>query len=151
MERDYEVFELGDVVLREGVTLRETKLAYKTYGTLNEAKMNAIVYPTGYSGRYWESEWLIGEGMALDPREYFVNVPYMLGNGVSSSPSNTPPPGSYAESLDESATFKQLRESPPAPPVPTVVLTADRPQLTKEALAKGQLSAGVDQEFADAL
>jgi hypothetical protein len=32
-----------------------------------------------------------------------------------------------------------------------VVLTADRPQLTKEALAKGQFPAGVDQEFADAL
>ena len=27
-----------------------------------------------------------------------------------------------AESLDESATFQQLRESPPAPPVPTIVL-----------------------------
>src|SRR5215210_1953116 len=64
---------------------------------------------------------------------------------------NTPPPGSHAESLDESATFRQLRESPPAPPVPTVVLTADRPQLTKEALATGQFPAGVDQEFADDL
>jgi len=64
---------------------------------------------------------------------------------------NTPPPGTHAESLDESATFKQLRESPPAPPVPVIVLTADRPQLTKEALAKGQFPAGVDQEFADDL
>jgi pimeloyl-ACP methyl ester carboxylesterase len=64
---------------------------------------------------------------------------------------NTPPPGTRAESLDESATFKQLRESPPAPPVPTVVLTADRPQLTKEALATGQFPAGVDQKFADDL
>ena len=64
---------------------------------------------------------------------------------------NTPPPGTRTESLDESATFQQLRESPPAPPVPTVVLTADRPQLTKEALAKGQFPDGVNQEFADDL
>jgi pimeloyl-ACP methyl ester carboxylesterase len=64
---------------------------------------------------------------------------------------NTPPPGTRAESLDERATFRQLRESPPAPTVPTVVLTADRPQLTKEALAEGQFPAGVDQEFADDL
>jgi pimeloyl-ACP methyl ester carboxylesterase len=62
---------------------------------------------------------------------------------------NTPPPP--AETLDESATFRQLRESPPAPPVPTVVLTADRPQLTKEALAEGQLPDGVNQEFIDDL
>ncbi len=88
----YEVFELGDVALGEGATLRGAKLAYKTYGTLNEERTNAIVYPTWYSGRHWENEWLIGEGMALDPREYFIIVPNMLGNGLSSSPSNTPPP-----------------------------------------------------------
>ncbi len=59
---------------------------------MNEEKSNAIVYPTWYSGRHWENEWLIGEGMALDPREYFIIVPNMLGNGLSSSPSNTPSP-----------------------------------------------------------
>jgi hypothetical protein len=88
---DYEVFDLGDVVLREGATLRGAKLAYKTYGALNDEKSNAIVYPTRYSGRHWENEWLTGEGMALDPNEYFIIVPNMLGNGLSSSPSNTPP------------------------------------------------------------
>jgi pimeloyl-ACP methyl ester carboxylesterase len=61
------------------------------------------------------------------------------------------PPDSHREGLDTSATFKQLRESPPAPTVPTVVLSADRTPLTKEALAKGQFPEGVDQEFADAL
>ena len=30
--------------------------------------------------------------MALDPATYFIIVPNMLGNGLSSSPSNTPPP-----------------------------------------------------------
>jgi homoserine O-acetyltransferase len=89
---DHEVFDLGDVALQEGATLRDAKLAYKTYGTLNEDKSNAIVYPTWYSGRHWENEWLIGEGMALDPNDYFIIVPNMLGNGLSSSPSNTPPP-----------------------------------------------------------
>ncbi|QIN81897.1 alpha/beta fold hydrolase [Rubrobacter tropicus] len=89
---DHEIFELEDVVLQEGATLRHARLAYKTFGTLNEDKSNAIVYPTWYSGRHWENEWLIGEGMALDPNEYFIIIPNMLGNGVSSSPSNTPPP-----------------------------------------------------------
>jgi pimeloyl-ACP methyl ester carboxylesterase len=66
---------------------------------------------------------------------------------------NTPPPGSHAEALDHPAIFRQLRESPPAPPVPTVVLTADRSvlPLTKEALAKGKFPAGVDQEFTNDL
>ena len=89
---DYEIFDLGDVTLQEGVTLRDAKLAYKTYGELNADKSNAIVYPTWYSGRHWDNEWLIGDGMALDPANYFIIVPNMLGNGLSSSPSNTPPP-----------------------------------------------------------
>ena len=90
--QDYEVFDLGDVTLQHGATLRDAKLAYKTYGELNADKSNAIVYPTWYSGRHWDNEWLIGDGMALDPARYFIIVPNMLGNGLSSSPSNTPPP-----------------------------------------------------------
>jgi homoserine O-acetyltransferase/O-succinyltransferase len=89
---DYEIFELGDVRLQMGETLRDAKLAYRTYGSLNEAKSNAIVYPTWYSGQHYDNEWLIGEGMALDPARYCIIVPNMLGNGLSSSPSNTPPP-----------------------------------------------------------
>src|SRR5690242_19309557 len=89
---DYEIFDLGDFTLSGGATLRGARLAYKTYGTLSENRDNAIVYPTWYSGRHWDNEWLIGDGMALDPARYFVIVPNMLGNGLSSSPSNTPPP-----------------------------------------------------------
>ena len=90
--RDYELFELGDIELQMGMTLRGASLAYKTYGTLNADKSNAIVYPTWYSGRHADNEWLIGDGMALDPSKYFIVVPNMLGNGLSSSPSNMPPP-----------------------------------------------------------
>jgi homoserine O-acetyltransferase/O-succinyltransferase len=50
------------------------------------------VYPTWYSGQHYENEWLIGEGMELDPSRYFIIIPNMFGNGLSSSPSNTPPP-----------------------------------------------------------
>ncbi len=76
---DYELFELGDIVLQCKKTLRGAKLAYKTYGALNAKKDNAIVYPTWYSGQHYENEWLIGERMALDPRKYFIIVPNMLG------------------------------------------------------------------------
>lgn len=89
---DYEIFALGNCVLQSGATLRDAKLAYKTYGKLNADKSNVIVYPTWYSGQHYDNEWLIGEGMALDPNKYFIIIPNMLGNGLSSSPSNTPPP-----------------------------------------------------------
>ncbi len=89
---DYETFDLGDVVLQSGATLRDAKLAYKTFGSLNANKDNVIVYPTWYSGQHMDNEWLIGEGMALDPANYFIVIPNMLGNGLSSSPSNTSEP-----------------------------------------------------------
>jgi homoserine O-acetyltransferase len=86
------LFDLGDFVLQSGATLREAKLAYKTHGTLNADKSNVIVYPTPYSAHHGDIEWLIGPGKALDPQRYFIVVTDMLGNGLSSSPSNTPPP-----------------------------------------------------------
>ena len=89
---DYEIFEAGNVVLQSGAMLRDAKLAYKSYGSLSASKNNVIVYPTWYSGQHYDNEWLIGEGMALDPSRYFIVIPNMLGNGLSSSPSNTPPP-----------------------------------------------------------
>jgi len=92
MPQDYEIFDLGDVRLQRGATLRDCKLAYKTFGKLSAAKDNAIVYPTWYSGQHYDNEWLVGSGMALDPDKYFIIIPNMLGNGLSSSPSNMPEP-----------------------------------------------------------
>ncbi|TCN01446.1 homoserine O-acetyltransferase [Paenibacillus sp. BK033] len=89
---EYETFDLGDVSLQSGLTLPNAFLAYKTYGTLNEKKDNVIVYPTAFGDQHVQNEWLIGSGMALDPEKYFIIVPNLLGNGLSSSPSNTPPP-----------------------------------------------------------
>jgi homoserine O-acetyltransferase len=89
---DYDIFELGNVVLQSGATLRNAKLAYKTYGTLNAAKDNVIVYPTSYGSQHYLNEGKIGEGKALDPGKYFIIVPNKFGNGLSSSPSNTPTP-----------------------------------------------------------
>lgn len=89
---DYEIYPLGDVELQSGHILPNASLAYKTYGTLNAARSNAIVYPTWFAGLHTDNEWLIGPGKALDPDKYFIIVPNMLGNGLSSSPSNTPAP-----------------------------------------------------------
>ncbi len=88
----YETFNAGDVTLQSGSVLPAVRLAYRTYGRLNAARDNAIVFPTHYSGTHDSNAWLIGPGMALDPERYCIVVPNMLGNGLSSSPSNTPAP-----------------------------------------------------------
>lgn len=86
------VYDLGDFTLQSGVVLPDAKLAYETHGTLNDARDNVVVYTTWASGRHADNAPFVGEGMALDPSQYFIVVPDMFTNGLSSSPSNTSSP-----------------------------------------------------------
>lgn len=92
MTTPHATFDLGDFPLDAGVTLPAARLAYTTYGTLNATRDNAIVFPTWFVGTHADVEWLIGDGKALDTTRYFVVVPSMFANGLSSSPSNMPAP-----------------------------------------------------------
>jgi homoserine O-acetyltransferase len=84
------IFEAGDLRLGSGEVLPGARLSWKAYGTLSAARDNVIVYPTSYSAQHTDQEWLIGPDGILDPRRWFIVIPDMLGNGLSSSPSNTP-------------------------------------------------------------
>ncbi|KAI0895378.1 Alpha/Beta hydrolase protein [Annulohypoxylon nitens] len=84
---DIKKFELGDFVLKSGATIPNAYIAYKTFG--NPANP-AIIYPTWYSGLIADNEWLVGDGMALNPETYFIIIPALFGNGQSKSPSNSP-------------------------------------------------------------
>lgn len=86
---DYQSFEAGDVALQSGGVFPSVRLAYKTYGRLNAAKDNVIVYPTSFSAQHFDTEWLIQPGGILDPDRYFIVIPNLFGNGLSSSPSNS--------------------------------------------------------------
>jgi len=88
---EYEVFTPGDVVLQSGEVLYDALLAYTVHGMLNERGDNMIVFPTCYAGKHEDNEWLIGQGKSLDTAHWCVVVPDMLGNGLSSSPSNSAP------------------------------------------------------------
>ena len=87
-----ETFHGGDVLLQSGLTLPDVRLVYEVHGRLNAARDNVIVFPTRFGGTHADNTYLIGAGRALDPDRWCIVVPNMLGNGVSSSPSNQPPP-----------------------------------------------------------
>lgn len=89
---DFDIFELTSFTLQRGITVPSAKLAYKTYGRLAEDKSNVILYPTSYGAQHYDTEWLIGPGRVLDPDDWFIVIPNMFGNGLSTSPSNVPPP-----------------------------------------------------------
>ena len=89
---DNTIFELEDFAFESGATLPNARLSYVTYGALNESKTNVVLRPSWYSGNHHGYEFLSGPGKALDPSEYFIVATDMFANGLTSSPSNTPPP-----------------------------------------------------------
>ena len=92
MADDYESFRLGDVELLSGETLPDARLAYKTYGNHSAHRDRVVVMPTFYTGSHQRNEGYIEKVAALDPARCFIVSVNMFGNGLSSSPSNTPPP-----------------------------------------------------------
>ncbi|MEL7658880.1 MAG: hypothetical protein AAGU75_23560, partial [Bacillota bacterium] len=85
----YELYNIGDFELEEGGKIPECKLAYVTFGKLNELKDNTILITTWYSGTSKIMEKYVGKGRALDPDKYFIIIVNALGNGLYSSPHNT--------------------------------------------------------------
>jgi homoserine O-acetyltransferase len=83
-------FALGDLPLQSGATLPRAVLSWKTHGTLSAARDNVVLYPTSYSARHPDLEWLIKPDGVLDPTRWFIVIPDMFANGLSSSPSNHP-------------------------------------------------------------
>lgn len=90
-------FELGDFQLEGGQILQDGRVLYVTHGRLNAERSNAVLIPSWYGGNHHGYDFLIGEGRALHPDEYFVIVTEMFGSGGSSSPSNQTPPQTHAE------------------------------------------------------
>ena len=87
---DAEYFELGDFELQSGEVLKSARLAYRALGNLHADRENAVLFPTYYGGSHRDNEKLVQRGRALDPSDWFVVIPNLFGNGVSSSPSNHP-------------------------------------------------------------
>ncbi|EHR53523.1 homoserine O-acetyltransferase [Saccharomonospora amisosensis] len=86
---DYELISIGRLDLEEGGSIPDCQLAVATFGTLNEAKDNAILVTTWYSGTHqvWRENY-IGTDHALNPDEYFIVVIDQIGSGLSTSPHN---------------------------------------------------------------
>ncbi len=80
---------LGDFKLVSGETIRDCRIGYRTFGALNAAKSNAILFPTWFGGTSEQLAPNIGPGKLIDSTKYFVIAVDAIGNGVSTSPSNS--------------------------------------------------------------
>jgi homoserine O-acetyltransferase/O-succinyltransferase len=93
----YTLFNLGDFKLENGGMIKDCQLAFATFGKLNLQKSNAILMTTWYSGTSKIIEQVyIGKDRAINPDKYFIIVVNQIGNGLSTSPHNTPAPDGMA-------------------------------------------------------
>ncbi len=81
--------DLGICALANGQQITGCRLGYRTWGTLNADRSNAVLFPTWFSGNSSDIAGLVGASGLVDPSRYFVIAVDALGDGVSSSPSNS--------------------------------------------------------------
>ena len=80
---------LGSCPLESGETLRDCVVGYRTFGALDAARSNVIVWPTWFTGRS-AAVGAFARDKLIDTGKYHLIVVDALADGVSSSPSNSP-------------------------------------------------------------
>jgi homoserine O-acetyltransferase/O-succinyltransferase len=90
---DYDLVGIGRLDLEDGGSIADCQLAVATFGELNEARDNAILITTWYSGTHqiWRDVY-IGPEHALNPERYFIVAINQIGSGLSTSPHNADGP-----------------------------------------------------------
>ncbi len=80
---------LGDFTLENGQSIHDCRVGYRTFGTLNVSKSNAVLVTPWSMGTSRDLSHQIGPGKLVDSSRYYVVAVDTFGNGISSSPSNS--------------------------------------------------------------
>ncbi|MYM88647.1 alpha/beta fold hydrolase [Rugamonas sp. FT82W] len=81
--------DLGNVHLESGAVIKDCKLGYRTLGSLNAARSNAVVFLPWHTGKSVEAVSLLGPKGLFNTAGRYVIVVDAIGNGVACSPSNS--------------------------------------------------------------
>lgn len=98
--QDQQIAVIPEVVLEGGDVLHEVPVAYKTWGTLNDAGDNVMVICHALTGSSDVNDWwgpLLGPGRAFDPTKFFIICLNSLGSpyGSASPCTINPDTGEY--------------------------------------------------------
>src|SRR4051794_12690299 len=85
----HQKFAIGDLKLESGEVIKDFEISYVTHGQLNAKKSNAVLMATAISGNHHRIDFMIGPGKAIDTTKFFVIATDAIGNGLSTSPSNS--------------------------------------------------------------
>lgn len=84
-----QIAHLEECKLESGAIIEDCRIGYRTFGTLNANRSNAVLFPAWFSGTSEQVAWWVGPDKFVDEREWFVIAVDPIGNGISSSPSNS--------------------------------------------------------------
>lgn len=79
---------IGDFPLESGKKITDCRIGYRCYGQLNSEKSNVVLFLTWFGGTAQNIEGT-NPWRAVDTTKYQMIIVDALGNGVSSSPSNS--------------------------------------------------------------
>jgi homoserine O-acetyltransferase len=79
---------LGNLKLESGQVVVDYVQSYVTHGTLDRRQRVALLLPA-IGATHHRLDFLIGAGRAFDPQHWFIVVADPIGNGLSTSPSNS--------------------------------------------------------------
>jgi homoserine O-acetyltransferase len=80
--------DLGTCVLESGQRIEGCRLGYRTFGKLDATKSNVVLFPTWFSGTTKPLVDIVPDKL-VDTSRFFLVLVDALGDGVSTSPSNS--------------------------------------------------------------
>lgn len=80
---------LGDLSLESGERVLDFEISYVMHGHLNAARNNVVLALSAIGANHHRLDFLIGPGRALDSTRFCVVAVDAIGNGLSTSPSNS--------------------------------------------------------------
>jgi homoserine O-acetyltransferase len=79
----------GDLRLQSGETITDLVIGYRTLGRLNPSRSNAVLVLPWYQGTSRDLVFQVAGHRIVDASTHFVIMVDVLGNGVTTSPSNS--------------------------------------------------------------
>ena len=83
-------FSIGDLPLESGEVIQNAFVSAAMFGRKPSKHSKVALCCASIAGNHRRLEFLMGQGRALDPEQYCIIATDALGNGWSSSPSNSP-------------------------------------------------------------
>ena len=106
---------IGDLTLESGEVLPDVRIAYQSWGTLNEERSNAILVNHALTGWSDVPGWwpeMVGPGKPLDTEKYFVLCPNVIGGCQGSTgPASIHPDGKFYGSRFPAVTIRDMMEA----------------------------------------